>query len=119
MSDPFAITIYHNPMCGTSRKVVEIVEAAGYTPTIVEYLKTGWRRAQLVSLFDAMNKTPRDLLRQKGGRAQDLGLLAPEATAEDVLLQMLAHPVLVERPIVATPKGVALCRPAETVRSLL
>jgi arsenate reductase len=119
MSDPFPVTIYHNPMCGTSRKVVAAVEAKGYVPTIVEYLKTGWTADQLTSLFGAMHKTPRELLRKKSGPAEDLGLLEPAATDEEIVRAMVSHPILVERPIVVTPKGVKLCRPAETVRLLL
>jgi arsenate reductase len=119
MSSVFPVVIHHNPDCGTSRNVVDIVRAAGYEPTIIEYLRTGWSRPQLLALFAAAGLTPREALRETKSPAKELGLLAPEVT-EDVLLEaMVAHPVLVNRPIVATPRGVRLCRPSETVLDLL
>lgn len=119
MSSVFPVVIHHNPDCGTSRNVVDIVRAAGYEPTIIEYLRTGWTRPQLLALFAAAGLTPREALRETKSPAKELGLLAPEVT-EDVLLEaMVAHPVLVNRPIVATPRGVRLCRPSETVLDLL
>ena len=115
----FPIVIFHNPECGTSRNVVEIVRAAGYAPTIVEYLQTGWTRSQLLALFAAAAITPRAALRESKSPAAELGLLDTGVT-EDVLLEaMIAHPVLVNRPIVATPMGVKLCRPSEIVLDLL
>jgi arsenate reductase len=105
MSDVFPITIYHNPACGTSRNTLAIIEAAGYTPTVVEYLKTGWTRNQLKSLFAAMGIKPRDAMREKGTPAADLGLLDPSVSDDQILDAMVAHPVLVNRPIVVTPKG--------------
>lgn len=119
MSTPFPIVIYHNPDCGTSRNVVEIVRAAGYEPQIVLYLETGWTRSQLLALFAGADLTPRAALRETKSPAKDLGLLAPGIDDEALLAAMLAHPVLVNRPIVATPKGVKLCRPSETVLDLL
>ena len=113
------IVIYHNPACGTSRNVLRIIEAAGYTPTVIEYLKTGWTKAQLLGLFAAAGLTPRTALRDTKSPAAELGLLH-EGTPNDAILDaMLAHPVLVNRPIVCTPKGVKLCRPSETVLDLL
>ena len=111
--------IYHNPDCGTSRNAVAMVEAAGYAPTIVEYLKTGWTRPQLAGLLAAMDAKPRDVLREKGTPAADLGLLDPAVADDAIVAAMLAHPILVNRPIVVTPKGTKLCRPSEVVLTLL
>lgn len=113
------VVIHHNPDCGTSRNVVEIVRAAGYEPVIIEYLKTGWTRPQLIALFAAAGLTPRTALRESKSPAADLGLLSPDVSDDQVLDAMLAHPVLVNRPLVATHKGVRLCRPSETVLDLL
>lgn len=115
----FPITIFHNPACGTSRNVVAMVEAAGYRPTIVEYLAVGWTKPQLVDLAAAAGVPLRALLRDKGTPAQDLGLLSPEVTDDEIADAMVAHPILVNRPIVITPKGVALARPSEAVLDLL
>jgi arsenate reductase len=115
----FPIVIHHNPDCGTSRNVVEIVRAAGYEPTIVEYLKTGWTRSQLLALFAAAGLTPRTALRETKSPAEKLGLLDPFVGDDALLDAMIAHPVLVNRPIVATPMGVKLCRPSETVLDLM
>ncbi|HRE45801.1 MAG TPA: arsenate reductase family protein [Terricaulis sp.] len=113
------VVIHHNPDCGTSRNLFEIVRAAGYEPIIIEYLKTGWTRPQLLALFAAANLTARAALRETKSPAAELGLL--EASVDDARLidAMVAHPVLVNRPIVATPRGVKLCRPSETVLDLL
>ncbi len=118
MSD-FPVTIYHNPDCGTSRNARAMIEAAGYHPTIVEYRKAGWTRAQLDALLAAMGAAPRDLLREKGTPAAELGLLDPSVSGDTILEAMIAHPILVNRPIVVTPKGTKLCRPSEAVLSLL
>lgn len=115
----FPVIIHHNPACGTSRNVIAIARAAGYAPEIIEYLKTGWTRPQLLALFAAASLTPRQALRETKSPAADLGLLDPGVTEETLLAAMLEHPVLVNRPIVATPKGVKLCRPSETVLDLL
>jgi arsenate reductase len=117
--DDFPITIYHNPACGTSRNTLAIIEAAGYHPTVVEYLKTGWTWPKLEALFTAMNAKPRDLLREKGTPAADLGLLYPEISDDHILDAMVIHPILVNRPIVVTPKGTKLTRPSEVVLDLL
>jgi len=114
-----SIVIHHNPDCGTSRNVVSIVESAGYTPIIIEYIKTGWTRPQLLGLFAAANLTPRTALRETKSPAKELGLLDPTVSDDDLLSAMLEHPVLVNRPIVCTSKGVRLCRPSETVLDLL
>jgi arsenate reductase len=119
MSPDFPITIYHNPDCGTSRDTLAIIRAAGYAPTVVDYLKTGWTRQQLEGLLAAMGETPRDILREKGAPAAELGLMDPAVTDDSILAAMLKHPILVNRPIVATPKGARLCRPSEVVLSLL
>lgn len=113
------IVIHHNPDCGTSRNVLRIIEDAGEKPVVIEYLKTGWTRPQLLALFAAADLTPRQALRETKSPAKDLGLLE-EGVADDAILDaMLAHPVLVNRPIVASPRGVRLCRPSEAVLPLL
>ena len=118
MSD-FPITIYHNPACETSRNTLATIQAAGYAPKIVEYLRTGWTEPQLTALLAAMQASPRDLLREKGTPAAELGLLGEGVADADILAAMIAHPILVNRPIVTTPKGVRLARPSETVLDLL
>ncbi len=115
----FPVTIFHNPGCGTSRNVVAMVEAAGYQPEVVEYLKAGWTTDQLGALFAEAGITPREALREKGTPAAELGLLEPGASDAVLLAAMVEHPVLVNRPIVRTPKGTALCRPSERVFDLL
>jgi len=119
MAQPFPIVVHHNPGCGTSRKVLELIEAAGCAPTVIEYLKTGWTRPQLQGLFAAAGITPREALRTARSPAEELGLLAPDIDDDTVLAAMIDHPELVNRPIVCTPKGVRLCRPAERVLDLL
>jgi arsenate reductase len=115
----FPVTIFHNPACGTSRNVVAMVQAAGYAPTVVEYLKAGWTADQLRDLAGRAGLAVRDLLREKGTPAVELGLL-DDGVGEDRLIEaMVAHPILVNRPLVVTPKGVALCRPSEKVLDLL
>lgn len=114
-----AVVIHHNPDCGTSRNVLATIEAAGYTPTIIAYLETGWTRPQLLGLFAAADLTPRQALRETKSPAKELGLLDPSVGDEALLEAMLEHPVLVNRPIVCTQKGVRLCRPSEVVLDLL
>jgi arsenate reductase len=118
MSD-FPITIFHNPACGTSRNVLAIIRAAGYAPEVVDYLSAGWTRAQLAGLLAAMHARPRDILREKGTPAAELGLLDPKVPDETLLAAMVEHPILVNRPIVVTPKGTRLARPSEAVLDLL
>ena len=113
------IVIHHNPDCGTSRNVIATVEAAGYKPTIIEYLKTGWTRPQLLALFAAAGLTPRSALRVSKSPAEALGLTDPGVSDEKLLDAMLEHPILVNRPIVCTSKGVKLCRPSEAVLDLI
>ncbi|MBX2805136.1 MAG: arsenate reductase (glutaredoxin) [Hyphomicrobiales bacterium] len=113
------IVIHHNPDCGTSRNVLAIIKAAGYEPTVIEYLKTGWTKGQLLGLFAAAGLTPRSALRETKSPAAELGLIEPGATDEVLLDAMIAHPILVNRPIVCTSKGVRLCRPSDTVLDLL
>ncbi len=115
----FPITIYHNPACGTSRNVVAMIRAAGYEPIVVEYLNAGWTRRQLEDLLAVMSARPRDILREKGTRTAELGLLDPSATDDRILEAMVEHPILVNRPIVVTPKGAKLSRPSEAVLDLL
>ncbi|MEP2285990.1 MAG: arsenate reductase (glutaredoxin) [Nitratireductor sp.] len=113
------IVIHHNPDCGTSRNVLKIIEASGETPIVIEYLKEGWTKAQLLALFAAAALTPREALRETKSPAADLGLLEDGVSDETILAAMLEHPVLVNRPIVCSPKGVKLCRPSEAVLDLL
>ena len=113
------IVVYHNPECGTSRNVVRIIEATGYTPVVIEYLKTGWTRAQLLGLFAAAGLTPRTALRETKSPAKELGLLEPDVSADTLLEAMVANPILVNRPIVCTKLGVRLCRPSEIVLDIL
>lgn len=119
MSDDFPITIFHNPACGTSRNALAMIRAAGYDPTVVEYLQVGWTRPQLEDLLARMNARPRDILREKGTPAAELGLLDPAVGDDQILDAMVAHPLLVNRPIVVTPKCVKLSRLSETVLDLL
>jgi arsenate reductase len=120
MAEPdFPVTIYHNPDCGTSRNALAMIRAASYEPIIVEYLKAGWTYDQLIKLIADARATPRDFLREKGTPAADLGLLNEGVTDEQIVQAMLAHPILVNRPIVVTPKGTKLCRPSEVVIDLL
>lgn len=119
MAKDFPITIYHNPQCGTSRNTLAMIRAAGREPTIVEYLKTGWNRETLSRLLAAMNLSPRAVLRTKGTSAAERGLLEATTSEEAIFAAMLEEPVLVNRPIVETPKGVQLCRPSEAVYDLL
>ena len=115
----FPVTIFHNPACGTSRNVVSMVETAGYRPVVVEYLKAGWNVDQLKALFAEAGLTPREAMREKGSPATELGLLDPGTPDTAILAAMVAHPLLVNRPIVRTPRGAALCRPSEKVFDLL
>jgi arsenate reductase len=113
------ITIYHNPACGTSRNALRAIIEAGRQPRIVNYLEAGWRRSDLVKLLAAMSLRARDILRVRGTPAEELGLTRAGVSDEAILEAMTDHPILVERPIVAGPNGVALCRPWEKVKALL
>lgn len=113
------ITIYHNPACGTSRNTLGLIRNARVEPRVIEYLKTPPTRATLASLIADMGISVRSLLRQKGTPYAELGL-ADETLSDDTLLDaMVEHPVLINRPIVVSPKGVRLCRPSESVLDLL
>ena len=114
-----SIVMYHNPECGTSRNVLAIIEASGFQPTVIPYLITGWTIPQLLGLFAAADLTPRSALRTTKSPAAELGLLADTIADDDLLKAMIEHPILVNRPIVCTPKGVRLCRPSEVVLELL
>ncbi|MBO1327998.1 arsenate reductase (glutaredoxin) [Acetobacter suratthaniensis] len=113
------VTVYHNPSCGTSRSVLELVRQAGIEPEIVLYLKTPLTRADLDRLVKQGPATARDLLRSKEKLCAELGLDKPDVTDSQILDAIAAHPVLLNRPVVATPRGVKACRPADTVLSLL
>jgi arsenate reductase len=113
------IVIHHNPDCGTSRNVLEMIRASGEEPVIIEYLKTGWTRPQLLALFAGAGLTPRTALRVSKSPAEELGLTDPSVDDETILAAMLEHPVLVNRPIVVTQKGIRLCRPSEVVLEIL
>ncbi|AYV48962.1 arsenate reductase (glutaredoxin) [Caulobacter flavus] len=120
MSDAdFPIVIFHNPACGTSRNTVAMVQAAGYAPKVVEYLQAGWTHDQLRELAGEAGLTFRALMREKGTPAEALGLLADGVDEARILDAMVEHPILVNRPLVVTPKGVKLCRPSEVVLDLL
>src|SRR4051794_1999129 len=112
-------TIYHNPMCGTSRKTLEILRDSGFDVWIHEYLKSPPSRDELKRLYHRAGITPREGLRTKEPLALDLGLTRPEVTDDEVLDAMVAHPILIERPIVETANGVRLCRPQDMVREIL
>ncbi len=112
-------TIYHNPACGTSRKTLEILRNEGADVTVVEYLKAPPTREELKRLYDRAGISPRDGLRAKESLAEELGLTGSDATDDQILDAMMEHPILIQRPLVETEKGVGLCRPQEEVRKLL
>jgi arsenate reductase (glutaredoxin) len=113
------ITIFHNPACGTSRNTLAMIRNSGVEPTVVEYLKTPPTKARLQELLVAMGTGPRPLLRDKGTPYAELDLADPKWTDDELLDFMLAHPILINRPIVETPLGTRLCRPSELVLDLL
>lgn len=114
-----SVTIYHNPACGTSRNTLALIRATGVEPHVVHYLETPPSREELVSLIRRMGVAPRDLLRQNGTPYSELGLSDPALTDDQLIDAMMAHPIFINRPIVAGPKGVKLCRPSEEVLSIL
>jgi len=114
-----SVTIYHNPDCGTSRNVLALIRNSGEEPHIIEYLKTPPGRAELVSLIGRMKMPVRDLLRRKGTPYDALGLDNPALTDDELIDAMMAHPILINRPIVVTPDAVKLCRPSEAVLDIL
>jgi arsenate reductase (glutaredoxin) len=113
------VVIYHNPACTTSRKVLGMIRDAGVEPRVVEYLKTPPNRAELVDLLHRMGLTPRQLLRRRGTPYEELGLADPAKSDDTLIDAILAHPVLMERPVVVGPRGVRLCRPPERVQEVL
>jgi arsenate reductase (glutaredoxin) len=114
-----SVTIYHNPSCGTSRNTLAMIRASGEEPEVIEYLKTPPDRARLIALVQAMGISVRALLREKGTPYAELGLANPNWSDDELIDFMLAHPILINRPIVVTPKGTKLCRPSEAVLELL
>lgn len=116
MSD---VVIYHNPNCGTSRNTLALLREKGVEPKVVEYLKAGWTKAQLQDLLQRMGVSAHEILRVRGTKAEELGLTDPSTSDEALIAAMILDPALVNRPIVATPKGAALCRPAELALTLL
>ncbi|WCP16148.1 Arsenate reductase (plasmid) [Sphingobium sp. AntQ-1] len=113
------IVIYHNPECGTSRNALAMIRNAGIEPHVIEYLKTPPTRALLVELIGRAGMTPRDLLREKGTPFGELGLADPALSDEQLVDAMMAHPILINRPLVVSPLGVKLCRPSEAVLDLV
>ncbi|MDN3272879.1 arsenate reductase (glutaredoxin) [Frankia sp. RB7] len=114
-----SVTIYHNPDCGTSRNTLAMIRQSGIEPVVVEYLKTPPSRETLEQLVAAMGISARALLREKGTPYKELGLADPKRSDDELIDQMLAHPILINRPIVVTPRGTRLCRPSEAVVDLL
>jgi arsenate reductase len=114
-----SVTIYHNPSCGTSRNTLAMIRQSGCQPEVIEYLKTPPDRARLLELIAALGISVRELLREKGTPYADLGLADPKWSDDELVDFMLAHPILINRPIVVTAKGVRLCRPSELVLDLL
>ena len=116
MSD---VTIYHNPACGTSRNTLALLREKGIEPKVVEYLQVGWTRDLLKDLLRRMGRSAREVLRVRGTEAHELGLTDPAASEDALVAAMILQPILVERPIVVTPKGAAVCRPAELALTLI
>lgn len=116
MSD---VVVYHNPACGTSRNTLALLRDKGVEPKVVEYLKTGWEKDQLKDLAKRSGQSVRAFLRTQGTKADELGLTDPATSEDAIIAAMILDPILVNRPIVDTPKGVALCRPAELALTLL
>ncbi len=113
------VTIYHNPDCGTSRNTLAMIRQSGEEPVVIEYLKSPPSRARLTELIKAMGISVRALLREKGTPYKELGLADPKWTDDELMDVLLTHPILINRPIVETPKGVRLCRPSEKVLEIL
>ena len=113
------VTIYHNPACGTSRNTLAMIRQSGEQPEVIEYLKTPPNRARLVELINALGISPRGLLREKEAAFAELDLANPKWSDDELIDFMLAHPILIQRPIVVSSKGVRLCRPSERVLELL
>jgi len=116
---PMTVTIYHNPACGTSRNTLALIRNSGTEPEVIEYLKTPPSRDTLLDLVKRAGMTPRGLLREKGTPYAELGLADPALTDDQLVDAMMAHPILINRPLVVTPLGVKLCRPSEAVLEIL
>ncbi len=116
---PFTVVIHHNPDCGTSRAVLARIEAAGHVPVLIDYQAAGWTLAQLQGLFAGAALTPQMALRRTHDLAEAMDLLRDDIGDGDLLAAMLEHPILVNRPLVVSPRGIRLCRPPETVDALL
>jgi arsenate reductase len=114
-----SVTIWHNPACGTSRNALALIREVGHEPEVIDYVRTGWDRTELAALLAQAGLTPREALRERGTPAAELGLLEPGVSDDAILDAMLAHPILVQRPLVRTPRGAVLARPAEAVLPLL
>jgi arsenate reductase len=114
-----SVVIWHNPKCSTSRKVLEMIEAAGIEPRVVEYVKTPPSAAEIRAVLAEMNMKPRDLLRRRGTPYEELGLDDPKLGDAALIAAMAEHPILIERPVVRTRKGTRLCRPPERVQEIL
>jgi arsenate reductase len=113
------VTIYHNPLCGTSRKTLEILRESGTEPNVIEYLKAPPSRDELKRLYDRAGISPREGLRAREPLAEELGLNRPDVSEDEILGAMMEHPILINRPLVETDKGVRLCRPQNVVREIL
>jgi arsenate reductase len=113
------ITIYHNPACGTSRNTLALIRNSGVEPTVIEYLKTPPTREQLLALIAASGLSVREVMRSKEALCSELGLNDPERSDAELIAAMLAHPILINRPLVVTPLGTRLCRPSEVVLDIL
>lgn len=113
------VTIYHNPLCGTSRKTLEIIRETGFEPNVVEYLKAPPTREELRQMYERAGISPREGLRSKEPIASEMGLTRPDVTDDEILDAMMEHPILINRPLVVTDKGVRLCRPQDLVREIL
>ena len=113
------VTIYHNPLCGTSRKTLDILQESGAEPTVIEYLKTPPSRDELKRVYEQAGISPRDGLRAKEPIAEELGLTRPDVSDDEILDAMMEHPILINRPLVVTDKGARLCRPQDLVREIL
>ncbi|HEU0284174.1 MAG TPA: arsenate reductase (glutaredoxin) [Sphingomicrobium sp.] len=113
------VTIYHNPLCGTSRKTLEILRESGADPKVIEYLQTPPSRDELKRIYQRAGISPREGLRSKEPIAQEFGLTRPDVTDDEILDAMMEHPILINRPLVETDKGARLCRPQDVVREIL
>lgn len=113
------VTIYHNPLCGTSRKTLEILRESGAVPKVIEYLQTPPSRDELKRIYQRAGISPREGLRSKEPIAQEFGLTRPDVTDDEILDAMMEHPILINRPLVETDKGARLCRPQDVVREIL